>query len=74
LLRNYEVALTCKCDFQKYEGKYDNLLYYYMYSNWLIQKIYTIGDKSYRDFGRISHYNHAVQNEIMVDSNLERLK
>jgi hypothetical protein len=72
--RDYEVALTCKGDYQKYDGKYDNLLYYYVYNYWLIQKIYTIGDKSYRDFGRISNYIHAVPKEIMVAPNLEKMK
>ncbi len=58
--RDYDVAFNCKNDYKKYDGKYDNLLYYYVFNYWLIQKIYTVGDKSHREFGKISNYIHGV--------------
>jgi DTW domain-containing protein YfiP len=34
--RDYEVSLNCKGDYGKYDGKYDNLLYYYAFNYKLI--------------------------------------
>jgi hypothetical protein len=58
--RDYDVALSCKGDYSIYDGKYDNLLYYYVYNYWLIQKIYTEGNKKDKDFGRIAKYIKGV--------------
>ena len=58
--RDYDVALSCKGDYAIYDGKYDNLLYYYVYNYWLIQKIYTEGNKKDKDFGRIAQYIKGV--------------
>ena len=30
--RDYDVGLNCNGDYQKYDGKYDNLLYYYSFN------------------------------------------
>lgn len=72
--RDYDVALSCNGDYQKYDGKYDNLLYYYVYNYWLIQKIYTVGDKSHREFGRISGYIQGVPKEVKVAPSIEKKK
>jgi hypothetical protein len=70
--RDYEVAINCKGEYAKYDGKYDNLLYYYVYNYWLIQKIYTVGDKSNTDFGRINNYIHGVPEQVNVAPSIEK--
>ena len=34
--RDYDVALSCQGNYGKYDGKYDNILYYYVFNYWLI--------------------------------------
>ena len=34
--RDYDVTLHCDRDYNKYDGKYDNLLYYYAFNYKLI--------------------------------------
>ncbi len=54
--RDYETNLNCEGDYSKYDGKYDNILYYYAYNYYLIQKVYTDGDKKNVNFGKIKGY------------------
>jgi DTW domain-containing protein YfiP len=34
--RDFEVGLNCAGDYALYDGRYDNILYYYVYNYWLI--------------------------------------
>lgn len=54
--RDFEVGLNCHGDYNLYDGRYDNILYYYVYNYWLIQKAYTEGDKKHEAFARIEGY------------------
>ena len=54
--RDYDVALNCNGNYDKYDGKFDNLLYYYAFNYWLIQKVYTEGDKKNVNFMKIPGY------------------
>ena len=54
--RDFEVSLNCGGDYKKYDGKYDNLLYYYVFMYRLIQHVYTEGDKKGKEFSRIKDY------------------
>lgn len=54
--RDFETNLNCGGDLSKYSGKWDDLLYYYAYNYWLIQKAYTEGNRRYEDFTRIKGY------------------
>ena len=54
--RDYETNLNCGGDYSKYSGKYDDILYYYAYNYWLIQKAYTEGNKKDLCFARIKGY------------------
>ena len=55
--RDYEVALNCAGkDYAKYSGKYDNLLWFFVYNFKLIQEAYTTGNMSNKTFGRIEGF------------------
>lgn len=58
--RDYETNLSHGGDLSKYAGKWDDLLYYYVYNYWLIQHIYTEGNKKDLDFSRIKGYIQGV--------------
>jgi hypothetical protein len=57
--RDYHTNLECGGDYAKYDGKYDNILYYYVYNYWLIQKVYTEGTKKDVCFTKIKGYIHG---------------
>ena len=54
--RDYDVNFTCGGEYSKYDGKYDNILYYYAYNYYLIQKAYSEGDKKELKFRTIEGY------------------
>mmetsp|Transcript_17362 Transcript_17362/g.16572 ORF Transcript_17362/g.16572 Transcript_17362/m.16572 type:complete len:124 (+) Transcript_17362:442-813(+) len=54
--RDYDVALNWGKDYERYAGKYDNLLYYYAFNYRLIQREYSEGDKKDLKFWRIDGY------------------
>lgn len=54
--RDYDVNLNCQGDYQKYDGKYDNLLYYYAFNYKLIQYEYREGGKKGYKFFNIKGY------------------
>lgn len=54
--RDYDVNKNCNGDYSVYDGKYDNLLYYYVFTYKLIQEAYTHGKNKDKDFGRIQGY------------------
>ena len=54
--RDYDVTLRFNGDYNKYDGKYDNLLYYYAFNYKLIQCVYTEGDKKDGGFRHIPGY------------------
>ena len=54
--RDYDVALNCNGDYSKYDGKYDNILYYYAFTYKLIQHCYTEGAKKGLSFTHIPGY------------------
>lgn len=58
--RDYETNLNFEGDYTKYDGKWDNILYYYVYNYWLIQRVYTEGDKKNSSFTKIKNYIHGV--------------
>lgn len=47
---------NCKGDYKKYDGKYDNLLYYYVFNYQLIQREYKEGSKKDREFWKMKGY------------------
>ena len=68
--RDYEVALNCENrDYSKYDGKFDNLLWFYAYNFKLIQEHYTKSDKK---FGRIEGF--LQKNVDKIFSNQEKKK
>ena len=64
--RDYSVGRDFGGDYTKYDGRYDNILYYYAYNYWLIQKAYIEGDKKGTDFARIQGYIHGVLPESIA--------
>lgn len=55
--RDYDVNMNCGGDYSKYDGKYDNLLYYYVFNYKLIQYEYTEGSsKEKKQFFKIPNY------------------
>lgn len=54
--RDYDVTLQCGGDYNKYDGKYDNILYYYAFNYKLIQVVYTEGEKKDGGFRHIPGY------------------
>ena len=68
--RDYEVALNCENrDYSRYDGKFDNLLWFYAYNFKLIQEHYTKSDKK---FGRIEGF--LQKNVDKIFSNQEEKK
>lgn len=54
--RDFDVNINCQGDYSKYDGKYDNLLYYYVFNYKLIQYEYKEGQKQGQYFGKIPNY------------------
>eukprot|EP00347_Sterkiella_histriomuscorum_P007246 403349699 len=54
--RDFDVNKNCQGDYSKYDGKYDNLLYYYVFNYKLIQFEYKEGQKKDRNFWKIKNY------------------
>ena len=54
--RDFDVNQSCKCDYSLYDGKYDNLLYYFVFNYHLIQKEYKEGLKKDKEFWRMKDY------------------
>lgn len=54
--RDYDVGMNCGGDYKKYDGKYDNILYYYAFNYKLIQEEYTVGKKKDSYFRKIDGY------------------
>ncbi|CDW75755.1 UNKNOWN [Stylonychia lemnae] len=54
--RDYDVNKNCSGDYAKYDGKYDNLLYYYAFNYKLIQYEYVEGSKKDKKFIRMDNY------------------
>lgn len=51
--RDYDVNLNGNGDYNNYDGKYDNLLYYYAFTYKLIQYEYQEGDNKHKTFKHI---------------------
>ena len=51
-------------DYSKYDGKYDNILYYYAFNYKLIQDAYTVGAKKDSYFRKIDGYIHYSEDQL----------
>ena len=50
------MGLNCNKQYEMYDGKYDNLLYFYVFNYQLIQAEYTTGEKKEKEFPKIESY------------------
>lgn len=62
--------MNCNGDYSKYDGKYDNLLYYYAFNYKLIQHAYQEGEKKGLEFFHIPGY---IQSKWLIKVDLNKL-